>query len=103
MITFAKNIVSMTTTIIRIGNSKGIIIPSSILKKMALSEKDNVKITLNNNVVSIEKDDSYRGPYTGPFAALKGGESLWGGPDVDARDVAAELRSKRVNREIPQW
>ena len=93
----------MTGTILKIGNSKGVIIPASLLKKAALSEKDNVKFTFKDNAIVMEKEDIFTGPFTGPFAALKAPDDVWGGPDTDAAEVAAELRKYRRNKKIIEW
>ena len=93
----------MTATIIKIGNSKGVIIPASLLKKAALSERDNVKFTFKDNAIVMEKEDVFTGPFTGPFAALKAPDDVWGGPDTDAAEVAAELRKYRRNKKFIEW
>lgn len=93
----------MTTSIIRIGNSRGIIIPASLLRRLALSEKDNVRLSIKNNTIMIDKEDTFTGPFTGPFACLKGPEDLWGGKESDAREYAAELRKGRTNKELVGW
>ena len=103
MFIFAENKFIMTATIIRIGNSKGVIIPASLLKKAALSERDNVKFTFKDNAIVMEKEDIFTGPFTGPFAALKAPDDVWGGPDTDAAEVAAELRKYRRNKKIIEW
>lgn len=43
----------METTIIKIGNSKGIIIPAEILKRMALAEKNSVTLTLEGDTLLV--------------------------------------------------
>ena len=51
----------------------------------------------------IDKEDTFTGPFTGPFACLKGPEDLWGGKESDAREYAAELRKGRTNKEFVEW
>lgn len=43
----------MKSSVIRIGNSLGIIIPSDFLKRMRLAERDNVNLDLSGDVLSI--------------------------------------------------
>ena len=51
----------MTTKLIKIGNSRGIVIPSSILKEMELKEKDNLLIhTEEHRLCSIARKGIYR-------------------------------------------
>ena len=93
----------MTATIIKIGNSKGVIIPASMLKKLGWEEKDVIKFSFKDNAIVMEKEDVFTGPFTGPFAALKAPDDVWGGPDTDAAEVAAELRKGWINKEIVEW
>lgn len=93
----------MTSTIIKIGNSKGVIIPASMLKKLGWEEKDVIKFSFKNNAIVMEKEDVFTGPFTGPFAALKAPDDVWGGPDTDAAEVAAELRKGWINKELVEW
>lgn len=46
----------MTTNIIKIGNSKGIILPSDILKQLSLSLKSAVNITLEGKNIVIKAE-----------------------------------------------
>ncbi|KAA6345659.1 hypothetical protein EZS27_006798 [termite gut metagenome] len=45
----------METTIVQIGNSKGIILPASILKKLKLSLKSPVNIVIEDEKIIIEQ------------------------------------------------
>ena len=103
MFIFAENKFIMTATIIKIGNSKGVIIPASMLKKLGWEEKDVIKFSFKDNAIVMEKEDVFTGPFTGPFAALKAPDDVWGGPDTDAAEVAAELRKYRRNKKIIEW
>ena len=103
MFIFAENKFIMTSTIIKIGNSKGVIIPASMLKKLGWEEKDVIKFSFKNNAIVMEKEDVFTGPFTGPFAALKAPDDVWGGPDTDAAEVAAELRKGWINKELVEW
>ena len=92
----------MTTRLIKIGNSRGILIPSSILKKMSLKEKDELMIQIEDGrIVLTAITPEFTGPFTGPFAEL-----ARFAPDKedtrDALEIARELHDSRVNtREIP--
>ena len=93
----------MTTKIIPIGNSRGIVIPSSVLKKLSLKEKDELMIQIQDGriVLSAIKPE-FTGPFTGPFAEL----ARFAPDDEDTRDaleIARELHDNRVNtRSLPK-
>lgn len=101
----------METTLIRIGNSRGIIIPSSILKKMGvklgakilLTPKEEGEIILR----AVPEEEPFTGPFTGPFRALKDlvDEDAWGGRDMDPVDYVNQLRDESdiVDRKILEW
>ena len=91
----------MTANIIKIGNSKGIIIPSSILKQLSLNNGDEITLSIEDKRLVISKSAGFTGPFTGPFAALKPYCDAWG--DEDAMKIAEELRSGSGCREIPEW
>lgn len=87
----------MTTKIIPIGNSRGIVIPSSVLKKLGLKEKDELTIDVQDGriVLAVVSRD-FSGPFTGPFSELAPFA-----PDSDdqrdALEMARELHEGRVN------
>lgn len=67
----------MTTQIKKIGNSKGIIIPSAVLKIMNLKEHDELTLTVEGNDLIVSKgstfnpqslDELFEG-YTGTYNA----------------------------------
>ena len=97
------------TSLIRIGNSRGIVIPSRILKKYGGKEIDTVYLEDSEEGLSLrfsKPEEPYTLPFTGPFSALAPyrDEEAWGGAEVDALDVARALYESRVNtREIPEW
>ena len=88
----------METSIIRIGNSKGIIIPAGILKKLGL--KEGSKVTLKEKedgsyALCATEEEPYTGPFTGPFKALKDlvDPDAFGGRDLDPVEFVRQLRS----------
>ena len=100
----------METTLIRIGNSRGIIIPSSILKKMGvklgakilLTPKEEGEIILR----AVPEEEPFTSPFTGPFKALKDlvDEDAWGGRDMDPVDYVNQLRdSTGKEKRILEW
>lgn len=91
----------MTANIIKIGNSKGVIIPASLLKKLSLSTGDEIILNIDGDKLVIRKNLEYTGPFTGPFAALEPFKDAWG--DGDPVEIAAKLRSGSGTREIPEW
>lgn len=93
------------STIIRIGNSNGIIIPAKILKSLSLSEKDMVSITESHGGLLLKKVPS-DGVQT-PFSAL----DTWYDehcPELcdsieDSLEYIESIRKARKNKEIVQW
>ena len=99
----------METTVIRIGNSRGIIIPSTILKKLGVKEGDRVKLEeKEDGALTLSfppAEEPYTGPFTGPFKALAKlvDEDAWGGRDMDPVEYVRQLRdeSGAETRELP--
>ena len=97
----------METCIIRIGNSRGIIIPSAILKKLGV--KDNAKVQLEekeDGVLTLRfppEEEPYTGPFTGPFKDFPFDEDAFGGRDLDSVEYVRRLRdeSEAEKRIIP--
>lgn len=88
----------MKSCIIKIGNSKGLIIPSSILKDLEIDEKDRLELSVEGKRLVVRKEEEFTGPFTGPFARLVRSGETWGG-DVDASVAADALRKSRKNKE----
>lgn len=95
----------MTATIVRIGNSRGIVIPSKLLKSLDLSEKDAVEIRECNGGLVLKKVDC-RTAVT-PFTALDEWNSQHGYDSDFSREEVAEyvksIRGGRTNKEIVEW
>lgn len=93
------------TTLIRIGNSTGVVIPAKILKSLSLSVKDKVSIGEENGRITLRKipDNTEKTP----FSALDSwcSENGYERPESidDALDYIARIRSIRCNKDIPQW
>lgn len=94
-----ENDTDMETSIIRIGNSRGIIIPASILKKMNVDKGDKVKLEENGEgkftLSFIPTEEPFTGPFTGPFkplAKFKDIEDPWGD---DPSEYVRQLRDSR--------
>ncbi len=99
----------METAIIRIGNSRGIIIPSAILKKYGVKEGDKVRLEKKEGdtftLSFVSGEDSYTGPFTGMFkelAKFKDMEDPWGDDPVE---YVRKLRddSNVEKRELPDF
>lgn len=99
----------METTVIRIGNSRGIIIPSAILKKLGVKEGAKVQLEeKEGGVLALRfppEEEPFTGPFTGPFkelAEFAGVEDPWG---EDPVEYVRQLRddSKADKRELPDW
>ena len=100
----------METTLIRIGNSRGIISPSSILKKLGVKEGARVQVEENGEATLalrfVPEEEPFTGPFTGPFkplAAFKDMEDPWGGEDPC--EYVRRLRDSTgsLKRELPEW
>lgn len=95
----------MTSTVIRIGNSNGLIIPSRILKSLSLTEKDEVEIFECNGGIMIRKNGA--GEKDTPFSSLdkwaadKGYEDC--GSIDDVLKYVDSIRNDRINKEIAEW
>jgi hypothetical protein len=94
----------MTANLIRIGNSKGVILPSAMLKDMGLRNDVVFEITIHEGRIVLSPKREFAGEFTGPFAALNvpGRDDLWGGPEVDAADFAQDLRNQ-TERSNVDW
>ncbi len=99
----------METTIIRIGNSRGIIIPSAILKKLGVREGAKVRLEENTSgsfTLSFPpEEEPYTGPYTGPFKDFIPDEDAFGGKDMDPVEYVRQLRDETgvEKRVLPEW
>ncbi len=93
------------TTLIRIGNSTGVVIPARILKSLSLSVKDKVSIGEENGRITLRKvaDNTEKTPFTA--LDLWCDENGYEKPESidDALDYVARIRSTRSNKDIPQW
>lgn len=81
----------MKTKIIKVGNSKGVVIPGKMLRMLNLDVSDTVSILVNDGVLTItpavDEED--------PFAAISRGG--WFEDTRDAHDISEELYSGRLN------
>ena len=101
----------METTLIRIGNSRGIIIPASILKKMKIGEGDKVVLEENGDkglsLRFVHKGAPRMGVFIGPFKELE----KYYDPDNDPWDnedpveYVRKLRDESgvEKRVLPDW
>ena len=96
----------MTTdlNIMRIGNSCGVIIPSSVMKSLSLSVRDKLRLTETNGRIILQKQSA--NDVETPFFALdewcreRGYESE---SAKAALDYVSDIRSVRKDKDIPQW
>lgn len=51
----------METNIVKIGNSRGVVIPSAILKALDMTDHSTVNLYIENNVLKISKTPSRSG------------------------------------------
>lgn len=91
IITFAEIFGFVKTNIIRIGNSRGIVIPGKLLKSLNLDVKDSVEVEIADGKVVL----SPAAAQADPFAAIsKGG---WFDDPRNAHAISDELYAGRVN------
>ncbi len=96
----------MTTnsTILRIGNSCGVIIPAKILKSLALGARDEVRISDDGGKITLTKIPE--GKEITPFSALDDWceKNGYGDESVeDSLEYVEKIRSERLDKDIPQW
>ena len=96
-----------TTRSMRIGNSRGVIIPAEVLRELSLSEMDRLDISTEDGRIVLSaatgEEEEFTGPFTGPFAELSGDPELWGGT-MSAVEYEDELRRGRHNvKEMETW
>lgn len=95
-----------TTRIKRIGNSRGVVIPSEILRELSLSERDSLDIRTEEGKIILSAssaEETFSGPFTGPFAELSGDPNLWGG-SMSAVEYEDELRRGRHSvKDMETW
>jgi len=93
----------MTATVIRIGNSNGLVIPAKYLKSLSISERDNLDISIQNGGLFLKKS---RGTESRtPFSDLDEWNQANGydGSVTDALDYVKSVREARTNKGIKEW
>lgn len=88
IITFAETLGFVKTNIIKIGNSRGIVIPGKLLERLGLKVKDTVEVELENGKLVVTAANN-------PFAAISVGG--WYEDERDAHEISDGLYSGRVN------
>ena len=95
----------MTSTIIRIGNSKGVVIPARVLKSLTISEKDEVEIVECNGGIMIRKAQPVEKET--PFSALdrwvSDNEFNDSDPVTEALEYVESIRKTRNNKDLKEW
>lgn len=95
----------MEVNIVRIGNSDGIVIPKSLMKRFSLKRSDVLVVDETAPVLTLTKrvePMKYEGPNKGFFAGLSyhdSDDTSWGG-NVSSEDYLAELRKSEPEKEI---
>ncbi len=93
------------TTIMKIGNSSGVIIPAAIMKSVSLSVRDKVSIAEENGKIVLSKisDSGSVTPFT-RFDRLCDEKGYGDDRSAEAAlDYVAKIKSDRKNKDIPQW
>ena len=101
---------AMTTKLINIGNSRGIVIPAKLLKKYKVDDNSSVSLEEENGRIYLKfspaEEEPYTGPFTGPFKALKDlvDEDAWGGKDMDPVEYVRQLRDdSKAEKRVIDW
>lgn len=95
----------MEVNIVRIGNSDGIVIPKSVMKRFSLRRSDVLVVDETSPVLTLTKKVEpvkYEGPNKGFFAGLSyhtSKDDSWGG-NASSEDYLAELRRLEPEKEI---
>jgi len=96
---------TVNSSILKIGNSCGIIIPAKILKALSLSEKDSVRISEAGGRITIQKFESSEAQT--PFSVLDSWCDERGYTSEesieDALEYVESIRSERKSKDIIQW
>lgn len=99
---------AMTTKLIRIGNSRGIVIPAKILKKYGADDNSSVSLEEEDGRLYLsfsKEEEPFTGPFTGPFKDFPFDENAWGGQAINPVDYVRKLRdtgSVTERRVIPE-
>lgn len=95
----------MTASVIRIGNSKGLILPANLLKSLSISERDELSISEHDGGILIKK--IVPSEKKTPFSALDEWNEMNGFLEndslEDALEYAAELKKTRHNKPAAEW
>lgn len=94
----------MRTTVIRIGNSNGLVIPSKLLKRLSISERDVLEIKECDGGIILRKAEAE--PARTPFSPLDEWNEEHGCAEDTVEDVlhyVESLRKSRSNGEIKIW
>ena len=99
----------METRLIRIGNSRGIVIPATLLKSLGVGEEAIVHMEEKDGTLALrfENEEPYTGPFTGPFKELADlvDPDAFGGRDLDPAEYVRRLRDETgvERRVIPEF
>lgn len=72
----------METNIVKIGNSRGVVIPSTVLKALDMTEHSTVNMTIEKNVITIKKAPTRAGWETAAQQMHEVGDDKLLMPDV---------------------
>lgn len=85
-----------TVNIIKIGNSLGVILPSKILKRLELEERDKLNVNLINETITLSSKEKDNTEAKNPFSAIsKGG--WYGINKEEASELSDFLHETRVD------
>lgn len=95
----------MTSTIVRIGNSNGIIIPAKIMKSLRLNERDSVEIREHDGGLFLKKVGADN--IVTPFSALDKWNETHGFTEdfsiEESLDYVNSLRESRNDKKLVEW
>jgi len=100
-----RKLIAMTATVVRIGNSNGIVIPAKLLKSLALSERDCVEMKECNGGLFLKKISN--GDTRTPFTVLDEWNASNGFSEEFSLESTLEyidsIQSERKNKSVPGW
>lgn len=95
----------MTATIVKIGNSNGIIIPAKILKSLQLAERDSLEIRESDGGLFLKKVGASN--IVTPFSALDKWNETHGFTEgfsvEESLDYVNSLRKRRNDKKLAEW
>ena len=95
---------AMTTKLINIGNSRGIVIPAKLLKKYKVDDNASVSLEEENGRIYLKFSPAEEEPYTSSLFKDLVDEDAWGGKDMDPVEYVRQLRDdSKAEKRVIDW